>query len=125
MAPDPGLGRYRRFQLAGRACVLHSTERRVTVRDAIERTCVLRGWRCHALNVRTNHVHAVISAAEKPEAVMTSLKAWATKSLIGEGLAMRGERIWTRHGSTRYLWNEADIIAAGTYVLEGQGRDLD
>ena len=39
------------------------------------------GWRLHALTVRTNHVHAVVSADEAPEKVMTNFKIWATRRL--------------------------------------------
>jgi hypothetical protein len=55
---------------------------------------------------------------------MNQLKSWATRRLREEGLAESDERIWTRHGSTRYLWTEQDVLAAGAYVLEGQGDDL-
>ena len=123
--PDAGLNRYRRFQLGDKVFVLDSPARREAVRGAIERTCVLRDWRIWALNVRTNHVHLVVTADRRPEDVLSSLKAWATKALVASGLAAPGERIWTRHGSTRYLWSEADVAAAGTYVGEGQGSNLD
>ncbi|MFN8616596.1 MAG: transposase [Dehalococcoidia bacterium] len=125
LPPDEGLNRYRRFQLGDKVFLLDSPAKRAAVRDAIERTCALRDWRISAVNVRTNHVHLVVSADQKPEEVMTSLKAWATRALVAGGLVDRGERVWTRHGSTRYLWSEADVIAAGTYVVEGQGADLD
>ncbi|MEO8540135.1 MAG: transposase [bacterium] len=125
LEPNPGLNRYRRFQLGDREFVLDTNGKRVAVRGAIERTCELRDWKIWALNVRTNHVHLVVSAGPKPEEVLTSLKAWATKALVAQEFAVRGERIWTRHGSTRYLWSEDDIAAAGTYTLEGQGPNLD
>lgn len=37
---------------------------------------------------------------------------------------MKGEKLWTRHGSTRYLWNEASVEAACRYVRDGQGADI-
>lgn len=123
--PDPGLNRYRRFQLADKVFLLDSPAKRAAVRQAIERTCQIRRWHLSAMNVRTNHVHVVVTADRKPEEAMTSLKAWVTRALVADGLAHEGERIWTRHGSTRYLWSEQDVEAAGTYVLEGQGEDLD
>lgn len=122
---NAGLNRYRRFQLNDKVFILDSPAKRAAVREAVERTCALRGWTISALNVRTNHVHVVVSADRKPEDVMTSVKAWATRALVAGGLAEPGERVWTRHGSTRYLWSEADVVAAGTYVAEGQGADLD
>lgn len=122
---DAGLNRYRRFQLSDKVFLLDSPAKRAAVRAAIERTCNLRNWGVVALNVRTNHVHVVVSADRKPEEVMTSLKAWATRALVAGGLVEPGARVWTRHGSTRYLWTDADVEAAGTYTLEGQGADLD
>ena len=32
--------------------------------------------------------------------------------------------MWARHGSTRYLWNEEDVLAVRDYVLNHQGADL-
>ena len=55
---------------------------------------------------------------------MLSFKAWATRRLHEAGLAEAKDTLWTRHGSTRHLWNEAAIEAAGRYVLDGQGVDL-
>ena len=55
---------------------------------------------------------------------MNQLKSWATRRLRENGLADSDERIWTRHGSTQYLWTEQDLLDTATYVLEGQGGDL-
>lgn len=55
---------------------------------------------------------------------MGLLKSWATRYLRNEGLAGPEQRVWARHGSTRYLLSEQDILDASTYVLDGQGRDL-
>ena len=99
-------------------------ERRVCVDGAIRYACARRTWELHALNVRTNHIHAVLSGSAPPEAMLTSLKAWATRRLAEGGLIERGAKVWTRHGSTRYLWNPEDIAAAVWYVLDGQGPNL-
>ncbi len=55
---------------------------------------------------------------------MNAFKAWATRRLREASLAAQEERIWARHGSTRYLWNEEDLSNAVAYVVEGQGGDL-
>ena len=98
--------------------------KRICVDGAMRYACERRNWDLHALNVRTNHVHAVITGGALPEAMLTSLKAWATRRLAEGGLIERGAKVWTRHGSTRYLWNPEDIAAAVWYVLDGQGPDL-
>jgi len=97
---------------------------RDSVEQAIRDVCDHRGWTLHALNVRTNHVHIVISAESSPEHVMTSLKAWCTRRLREAGLIGDGARLWSRHGSTRYLWRTEEFADACAYVLESQGPDL-
>jgi predicted transcriptional regulator len=52
--------------------------------------------------------------------MLSTLKAFATRRLADEGFVERRERIWTRHGSTRYLWKEEEIERACDYVLYGQ-----
>jgi REP element-mobilizing transposase RayT len=98
--------------------------RRAVIERAIHERCTVAEWHLHALNVRTNHVHAVLSANSRPEPVMTSLKAWATRAMREARLLGESEKIWTRHGSTRYLWKQSDIDDACRYVIEGQGPDL-
>ena len=99
--------------------------RRHAVESAIRRTCLLKGWQLHALNVRTNHVHVVVPAPGRPEPAMTSLKAWASKRLIELGLSSREETRWTDHGSTRYLWTREAVERTCDYVTNGQGDHLE
>jgi REP element-mobilizing transposase RayT len=119
----PGLHSLAQAAMAHGSFVLES-QHREAVDVAIRDVCAHRGWMLHALNVRTNHIHTVVSAESTPEQVMTSLKAWSTRRLREAGLAAEGARIWSRHGSTRYLWRVDEIEAACSYVLEGQGGDL-
>lgn len=97
---------------------------RATVGAAIQGVCTNRGWTLHAINVRTNHVHLVVSCQASVEIAMNTFKAWSTRRLREAGLAGADERIWARHGSTRYLWTDKDVEEAVLYVIEGQGRDL-
>ncbi|MFQ5463999.1 MAG: transposase [Phycisphaerae bacterium] len=99
-------------------------KRRDVVRRTIVEVCTHRGWHLHALNVRTNHLHVVVSAPCTPERVMNDLKSWATRRLREGGLLDDRQSPWTKHGSTRYLWKPVHLAAACRYVLEGQGRDL-
>ena len=99
-------------------------ERRVCVDGAIRYACARRIWALHVLNVRTNHIRAVLSGSDPPEGMLTSLKAWATRRLAETGLIERGAKVWTRGGSTRYLWTTDDVAAASWYVTYGQGSDL-
>jgi REP element-mobilizing transposase RayT len=105
------------------AYFLGAAERQV-VGDAIAEVCQFRGYVLHGLNVRTNHAHVVVNNAGQPERIMNSFKAYATKALRSAGLAASNQKIWSRHGSTRYLWTEEHIATAVDYVLYGQGDEL-
>jgi len=104
--------------------VLLDTPRRVVVDRTIREVCVHREWTLRALNVRTNHLQGVVSAPVVPERVMNDFKAYATRRLVEAGLVERGATVWTRHGSTRYLWDAADMHGARRYVEIGQGDAL-
>jgi REP element-mobilizing transposase RayT len=87
---------------------------------AIQEVCTCRGWPLYAAHVRSNHVHIVVAAKQQPEAMMTTFKAYATRALSQSEAASRTKR-WSRHGSTRWLWNPEQVNQAITYVLHGQG----
>jgi len=98
-----------------------SAPRREVVASAIREVCDYRRWDLPALNVRTNHVHLVVQAqAVSPERVMSDLKAYATRRLREAGLAMGDERVWSRHGSTLYLWSGEQVERANYYVEHEQ-----
>ena len=65
-------------ELKNPAIFLNRAQRDV-VESAIREVCEHRAYVLHAINVRTNHVHSVVSASCKPEHVMDSFKAYATK----------------------------------------------
>ena len=99
--------------------------RRTAISASIAQTCDYKGWGLLAANVRTNHVHIVVAAPEvTPEFVMNTLKSWATRAMVASGAMSQGTRAWSRHGSTRYLWNERSVDDACAYVLDGQGTVL-
>ncbi len=105
--------------------VLLDSQRRGVVHRTIIEVAEHRDWTLHALNVRSNHVHLVISAPDAPERVMNSLKSWCTRRMIEAGVLAPGTKVWVRHGSTRYLWKPDQLEAGCRYVCEGQGFDLD
>jgi len=108
----------------GHQPVILEASLRTAVEEAIRDRCRFRGWTLEALNVRTNHVHAVIAALVSPERILSQLKSRATRCCREEGLIGAEQPMWTRHGSTRYLWTEDDIERACSYVAESQGPDL-
>src|SRR5690606_29909249 len=91
---------------------------RIAIQDAIVEVCAHREWRLIALHVRTKHVHAVVVADTTPERVMNDFKAYATRKLRERRLVDEHRRVWTRHGSTRYLNDEAALAGAARYVIE-------
>src|SRR2546426_5533490 len=56
---------------------------------------------------------------------MNDFKAYATRKLRERGLVDDQRRVWTRHGSTRYLNDDAPLDRASQYVIEEQGAMLD
>ncbi|MGB5014481.1 MAG: hypothetical protein WBO68_10705 [Pyrinomonadaceae bacterium] len=103
--------------------LLGVAERKV-VEAAIRDVCRVRGYSLFALDVRTNHAHVVASNSAKPERMMDSFKAYATKALRTAGLIGETQRPWSRHGSTRYLWTDGHVSAAVEYVVNAQGGEL-
>src|SRR5881296_1991166 len=97
-------------------------------RDAIESaardTCTIRKWDLWALNVRSNHVHCVITANRKPDAVLGAIKANATRTMRENRCWMIEQSPWAHRGSKKYLWTEKDLAKAIAYVIEEQGEPL-
>jgi REP element-mobilizing transposase RayT len=95
---------------------------RLVVRDALVEHCPYRNAALHSLNVRTNHVHMVVSIrTNNPRAIAGRFKARATFVLRERGLVGADADVWTARGSARYLWNDQSLAQANRYVLYGQG----
>ena len=102
--------------------VLHD-EARTVVRDAIVELCREKDWALLSLHVRTNHVHAVVSADREPGRLMSELKSRASRDLNRTGTDTNAKR-WTRHGSTRHLFDETSVTRAIDYTLNQQGTRM-
>jgi REP element-mobilizing transposase RayT len=98
--------------------------RRAVVERTIREVASYRAWALHAINVRTNHVHVVVTANAAPEKVMNDFKSWSTRRMVEAELFEKGRKAWVRHGSTKYLWDETALEDACHYVIDGQGVDL-
>jgi REP element-mobilizing transposase RayT len=105
----------------GRAPVRLNRIRRSLIDNAITETCELRKWRLHAVNVRTNHVHVVVTAHCDPEIVLRAFKANATRKMREAGCWTSSETPWAQKGSKRWLWTYEQLQRAIGYVLNGQG----
>ena len=120
LAPNSADRRERmRTRMADPPVTLTPDARRV-IEQAIRDHCAHRKWWLGAVNVRSNHVHCVVgSAGVDPSEVVRQLKSWATRRLREANLAGAG-RVWTRHGSTRYLFERRFVELAMQYTLEEQ-----
>src|SRR5438445_9455717 len=56
-------------------------DRRHLVLKALREVSSFRGWTLLAAHVRTNHVHCVVLASNKPEKIMNDFKAHASRLL--------------------------------------------
>ena len=97
--------------------VVLSPEQRKNVTESLIEACSFRHWKLWEVNVRSNHVHVVLSSEELPKEIMRKLKSRCTTSLKGAGL-FDGKRLWTEGGSGRYLWTESAVESACRYVRE-------
>ncbi len=121
--PNPRLSNAERQQLKHPPVKLNARQR-PAVEKAIREVCDHRRYLLRAINVRTNHVHTVVTAALKPEPILQAFQAYATRKLRRDGLLPGDVKPWSRHGSTRYLWKERHVERAIDYVLYGQGDEL-
>jgi len=97
---------------------------RVAIEKAIRETCRIRKWEFWTTNIRTNHVHTVVSAPCKPEKILAAFKANATRELRESGCWHSSKSPWVDRGSKKYLWTEGDVINAVAYVEYDQGEPL-
>ncbi len=103
------------------APMLLNGDQRAVVERTIAEVCQHRQWLLLAQNARSNHVHVLVAASvRKPEPVLTTLKSWCTRRLREANLSGERQRMWSRHGSTVYIWTEDQLERAGAYVIDGQ-----
>lgn len=111
---------YWRSRLNESPWILDHEERLIVLRTILE-VCSHREWTPYGVQVRSTHVHGVITGNVKPERMLSDFKAYATRALRSAAAVPERRRYWADHGSTRYLWNETSLKAAIDYVLLGQG----
>ena len=102
--------------------VLLSPEDRKAVGDACREHCEFRRWHLFAVSARSNHVHVVVAAGEKPQKVRDQLKANCTRRLRNQETPLNVELTWTRGGDCSILDGDEEIESAIVYVNEAQDR---
>lgn len=103
--------------------VLHEASRSAVL-EAIRDVCRYREWRLLAAHVRSTHVHVVAETEDQPEKAMNAFNSYASRRLSNDGVDVPGRKRWSRHGSTRWLFQQADVVAAIRYVVEQQGQPM-
>ncbi len=121
--PNRGLAGEARSRMRDAPILLDPAQRALTERTIAE-ACTFREWTLLAVNARTNHVHLVVTAPDKPERVMNVLKSRCTRMLREAALIAVATQPWSRHGSTVYLWDEQQVARACDYVVHGQDKDV-
>ena len=119
--PQPLLEQWCRRQM-NEAPVLLDDLQRQKVEAVYRQHCAIRGWVLHAISVRTNHVHVVVTADKPPKTVRDQLKANATRVLRSEPHAVVSESIWTRGGDSEIVDGEGDLERVVFYVNDAQDR---
>jgi REP element-mobilizing transposase RayT len=124
--------RLRAFEAALRMtedAITLDTDQRRLVETVIADHCAIRGWILHAVNCRSNHVHVVVTAAERAiEVPREQFKSWCTRRLKERERTQRAaaqptvlrEKWWTEGGWDEYIDDEDELAAVDRYVLEGQ-----
>ena len=93
--PNQALVQLMQEEMKGPPFVLNHSQRLI-VDQEIKDVCKRRSYFLRALNVRTNHLHSVVSAPQKPEIIISAFKANATRALREQGLVTRDVQIWSR-----------------------------
>jgi REP element-mobilizing transposase RayT len=97
---------------------------RLTVLETLRAVCDYRDWILLAAHVRSNHVHIIVNANVPPERVMNDFKSYSSRALNLLEHQQPERTRWTRHGSTRWLWNAQDVRASIECVIEKQGAPM-
>ena len=118
--PNPLFQEMARNSMKETAFVLGQDDRD-EIENTIIRHCQIRQWKLHAVNVRSNHVHVVVTAPNySPETVRDQFKGWGTRRLKSKYVDR--ERFWTQRGSCRWLNQESELESTVMYVTDAQDR---
>ena len=96
--------------------VILDSHLRAEVESAIRVLAAECGWTVHAVSVRTNHVHVVVSAPGRSgEDVMKGMKARASHRL-NQTVEKERRHWWTRGGSKKKLLTPEAVARTVAYV---------
>jgi hypothetical protein len=121
LPPDAAKSAKARSLMSGPPFLLTGMMRPI-VHQAIRGLCDERHWRIAACDARSTHVHVVVDCKSEmsPERALAFFKARATRSLRDARLVGSDARLWTYHGSTRWINTLRGLYGAVVYVNEWQ-----
>ena len=102
--------------------VLLTEPQRAAVENVIREHAAIRGWNLHAVAVRSNHIHVVVSAAAAPKLVRDQFKANATRVLKQFARPIENDKVWTKGGDIEFIDTEDELDNVVAYVTEAQDR---
>ena len=118
--PRPRLAAWRRERLKHPVLLL-TPDQRSRVEQECRGHCRHRGWTLWAVNARSNHVHAVVTAADRSGGVVRDqLKANCTRGLRDGWAVFRDRPAWATGGDWKCVNTEDDLAARVAYVSEAQ-----
>ncbi len=100
-------------------------EQREQVNLQVAETCIHKGWELYAVNCRSDHAHAVISASQTPKVMRAQIKAWCSQRLNNFERGRRAVDLepidwWADRGSIRWIFDTAGLESTTLYVRDGQ-----
>lgn len=120
--PQPRLAQWRGERLKYPILLL-SAEQQTVVEQQCQRHCEHRDWHLWAVNARTNHVHAVVSASGySGNTVRDQLKANCTRELREHWSELRDRQVWSVGGDWKCINSEDELENVCVYVIDAQNR---
>lgn len=115
------------LRLTEGAVTLDGDQRRL-VEKTIADHCRIRQWLLHAVNARSNHVHVVVTAADRDiKTPREQFKTWCTRKMMERDRLLLADRQiparanwWTERGWDEYIDDENDLADVIGYVRDGQ-----
>ena len=119
--PQPRLQEWCRERMKGDAVILNPKQR-AKVEAVCREHADKRGWKLHAVNVRSNHVHIAVTSDKPPKITRDQFKANGTRVLREQPDAITDEKVWTRGGDIEIIDGEYDLECVIEYISVEQDK---
>ena len=121
----PLLEAWMREQMIGDPVSLNQRDADVMIAQ-FQETARIRTWLLQAVSVMHNHTHVLVSVAgdPDPQAILETLKSWATRTLKKHRSLPANGKFWTANGSKRKMPGTEALTSAVIYVIKKQPNPL-